>query len=205
MFDYNDEIPDIQIPGVDADAALELYDDDMDIYLPILRSFCPNASAVIEKMRTVSSEAALSPETLADYAIAAHGLKGICANIGAKKASNAALDLEMKAKAGDIAGVLAGNEALLNEAQTVVTGVQVWLEKHDNQNPKPRLASPDRTLLARLYQCCKTYDMQGIDEIMEQLESAEYDADGSLIPWLREKINASDFSSVAERLAEYGA
>ena len=190
--------PEITIPGVDVQAGLDLYDDDMDIYLPVLRSYSPNAAAVLEKLRIVTRE------TLAEYAISVHGLKSISANIGATIVYKGALELEQKAKAGDLDGVLAGNDTLIKNAQMVITGVQTWLTEHDSQAPKPTLARPDPALLARLYQCSTKYDMQGAEEIMNQLESNEYNADGSLIPWLREKINESDFSSITERLAAYG-
>jgi len=35
------------------------------------------------------------------------------------------------------------------------------------------------------------------------LESANYKTDVSLVPWLREKINALEFSSIASRLSIY--
>jgi hypothetical protein len=38
---------------------------------------------------------------------------------------------------------------------------------------------------------------------MEELESASYDTDGSLVTWLREKIDELDFPVAAARLAEY--
>ena len=187
----------VDIPGIDLDTIYDLYDDDMDIYLPVLRSFVPNAYSVMEKLQSVSAD------TLADYAIAVHGLKGICSNIGAVQVSKAALSLEHKAKSGDLDGVLAGNDALLNEARRLISNVESWLEKQAGETAKPKLPSPDKALLGRLYQCCKSFDMQGIDEIMEELQSADYNMDGSLIPWLREKFNESDFSTAAERLAEY--
>jgi len=106
-------------------------------------------------------------------------------------------------KAGDITGVLAANEALLKDAKNTVNGIKTWLEEHDSRNPKPLLPEPDKQLLIRLRKYCETYNMNGIDEIMDELESADYSTDASLIIWLREKINESDFSSVVFRLSAY--
>jgi hypothetical protein len=63
--------------------------------------------------------------------------------------------------------------------------------------------APDRELLARLRQNCEDYDMGGIDEAMAELEKADYDEGADLIPWLRGKIETSEFSEAAERLAKY--
>ena len=187
----------INIPGVDTETGLVLYGEDQDIYISVLRCFVPNAFSVIEKLRNVSED------SLDDYSVNVHGLKGICAGIGAEKARKAAYDLEMKAKAGDLSGVLAGNETLLKNADILAHGVKAWLEKHDNRNLRQKLARPDRALLIRLRKSCEAYSMKDIDDAMDELESAEYETDASLVAWLREKIDASDFSSVIARLVEY--
>jgi len=187
----------VAIYGIDPKAGLTLYDFDMEIYISVLRSFVPNALSNIEKLSTVTEE------TLREYAVNVHGMKGIGANIGARTLSETALKLETLANSGDLAAILAGNGEFLKEAEKVVSGVQDWLKKHDEKNEKPLLETPDRALLAGLYRYCSSYDMKNIDIIMDKLEGANYKNDALLINWLREKINASDFSSAAERLQEY--
>jgi len=187
----------INIPGVEVETGLALYGEDQDIYISVLRSFLPNILSIIEKLHNVSEE------LLPDYTINVHGLKSICAGIGAEKVRAAAYDLEMKGKSGDLSGVLAGNESLLKEAIILASAVRDWLEEHENNNPKQKLARPDKELLIRMRKSCETYDVKSIDDIIDKLESAEYETDASLITWLREKIDASDFSSVVSRLLEY--
>ena len=187
----------INIPGVDTERGLALYGEDMDIYLSVLRSFVSNALSNIDKLRNVSEE------SLPEYAINVHGMKSISANIGAENLREAAFNLEMLAKSGDLTRVLAGNGAFLEIAENVVSAVQVWLKEYNISRPKPQFARPDRTLLYLLHKYCATYDMKNIDEVMDQLESADYDTDASLVIWLRERINESDFSSVVERLSTY--
>jgi HPt (histidine-containing phosphotransfer) domain-containing protein len=183
---------------LNSEKGLALYDNNMEVYVSVLGYFVPNALTLIEKLRNVSNE------TLADYFIHVHGLKGICAGIGAEKLAEAALDLEIMSKTGDLAGVLAKNNNLLEEAENFVTKINKWLYEHDNKHAKPRLARADPVLLLRLRKSCEAYDMKSIDEIMEKLESADYDEDFSLLTWLRERINESDFSSVVQRLLDYG-
>jgi signal transduction histidine kinase/AmiR/NasT family two-component response regulator/HPt (histidine-containing phosphotransfer) domain-containing protein len=192
-----DNGPIMEIPGLETKHGLALCDDDPDIYIPILRSYVPNALEVIDRMRTVSEE------TLQDYAIDVHGLKGISATIGAEKIRSAAFHLEMRAKAGDLDGVLQSNDALIENTENLLFNIQDWLAKLDSHNPKPMLSFPDRDLLVKLQKCCENYDMDGIDDAMEKLESSDYKKDAYLIPWLRGKIDSLDFPSAAKRLGEY--
>ena len=190
--------PVIKIPGVDTETGLALYGGDQNIYIAVLRSFLSNVKNVMEKLRYVSEE------TLGDYTVNVHGLKGICAGIGAEKTRQAAFNLEKAARSGDLAGVLVENEVFLKETEELTSAVQAWFDAQDKKNTKPILPCPDRNLLSRLYKCCKDYDMNGADEIMDELESADYETDASLVTWLRERIDESDFSSAARRLSEYG-
>jgi HPt (histidine-containing phosphotransfer) domain-containing protein len=127
MAEFADEIPDIDvsdivIPGVDAEVGSSLYGDEMDIYLSVLQSFVGNIPVAVEKLRSVSKE------TLPQYATLVHGLKGSCASIGAEGLREKALNLEMKAKAGDLGEIMAKNEALLKETEQLVRDIQAWLD-----------------------------------------------------------------------------
>ena len=187
----------INIPGLDVAAGLALFGGDMDIYASALRSYIKNVSDLLDLLRSVSEE------SLPDYVIKVHGLKGISAGIGAHTVMYAALDLETKGKSGDLAGVLEQNGVLLENAGALVSALQSWFDEQESQSKKPRLPFPDRVLLSRLGKCCEAYDMKGIDDIMDELESADYETDASLVIWLRERINDLDFSSAAARISAY--
>ena len=115
----------IKIPGVDVEKGLALYDDEEDIYLIVLRSYATNAPSVLDKLRSVSAE------TLADYATSIHGVKGTSATIGAEELNKTAAKLEAMAKAGDLSGILAENEAFLKQADTLVANIKSWLDEND--------------------------------------------------------------------------
>jgi len=187
----------ITIPGVDTKKGLSLYAGEADIYLPLLRSYIVNTPLTLEKLRAVSGE------TLPDYVISVHGLKGTSAGIGAEDIRAAALELEQMSRAGDLQGVLSKNGKLIADTEVLVANVKAWLEQYDGKNAKPRLKAPDHALLAQLRQCCENYDMSAIDEVMAELDKADYDEDADLIAWIREKIIISEITEVAERLAQY--
>jgi len=101
-----------------------LYEDDMEMFLCILKSFVDNIPAEIENLRNVSEE------TLADYAINIHTMKGASASIGAKSLSQKAKKLERMAKEGYLEGVLADSEDFVKDALTLVEDVRDWLENN---------------------------------------------------------------------------
>ena len=114
----------IEIPGLNVEAGLDLYDDDEEIYLTVLRSFAVNTPAVLDRLRNVTAE------TLPDYAIAIHGIKGTSVNIGAQEIQKTAARLETMAMAGDLAGVKLMNDAFLKRADALLAGINDWLKRH---------------------------------------------------------------------------
>ena len=119
--EYDIDAAGIDIPGVDAALGSEHYGGEMDMYIDALRSFAAHIPAAIDALGSVSGE------TAREYAVNVHGLKGSCAGIGAEDVRKMAEDLEIKAKAGDVSGILAGNGKLIEEAKSLVAGIQAWL------------------------------------------------------------------------------
>ena len=114
----------IKIPGLDVNSGLELCGGNMEIYLNSLLLYVSGIPADLEKMRNVSKE------TLGDFYITAHSVKGMCQYIGAEEARKTAKQLEAMAKEGDLAGVLAHNEIFIKYVENIVDGVRSWLEKN---------------------------------------------------------------------------
>ena len=100
-----------------------MYEDSEDVYLAVLRSWVDDASAYITKLSNVSAE------TLKDYAVSIHGMKGTSAGIGAEEIREKAKELEMMAKAGNLAGVQAQNELFLKQVESMVKNVQNLLKQ----------------------------------------------------------------------------
>jgi HPt (histidine-containing phosphotransfer) domain-containing protein len=187
----------LKISGINTELGLSYYDGDLEIYLPLLRSYILNTPASLDKIRTVTFE------TLKDYAIIIHGLKGTSASIGAEMTREAALNLEALARAGDLNGILANNETFINDTEKIVAGIKEWVDDYDAKNKKPLLKAPSPIALEKLRQSCKNFSMRGIDSTMSELENADYEQDAGLIAWLREKINNSELSEIAERISNY--
>ena len=115
----------IEIPGLDVNSGLELCDGNEKIYINSLRLFVSSTPESLKKMKDVSAE------TLEKYAITAHSVKSMSEYAGAEETRIAAKELEAFAKAGDLTGVLARNEAFIKFAGSIVEGVRHWLKEND--------------------------------------------------------------------------
>jgi len=118
----------INIPGVDTEKVLSIYDGDQDVYKKLLHSYVAKIPAVFEKIKNVTGE------TLQEYIINVHGIKGASASIGVETIRAAAYNLEMMAKAGDLQGVMADNEKFISSAENIIATIKNWLEEHDGEN-----------------------------------------------------------------------
>jgi HPt (histidine-containing phosphotransfer) domain-containing protein len=114
----------VNIPEIDENIFHDLFDNDEELFIAVLRTFVEKTPDILSKLENVSEE------TLPDYAAVIHGIKGTCANICAEKARKMALKLEKMAKNGDLSGVLADNEIFLKDMEDLRINVQKYLESH---------------------------------------------------------------------------
>jgi HPt (histidine-containing phosphotransfer) domain-containing protein len=112
------------IPGVDEEKFFDLFDNDMELYIIVLRTFVTSTPSTLDKLRNVSQE------TLPNYATHIHGVKGTTTNIGAEEARQKAIKLEAMAKAGDFSGVQAGNEAFLKYMDDLLDNLKNWIDNY---------------------------------------------------------------------------
>ncbi|MDR2597721.1 MAG: hypothetical protein LBC76_10445, partial [Treponema sp.] len=122
----------------------------------------------------------------------------------AESIREAAFELEKLSKDGNLKGVWALNGKLIADTNIIVSNIKTWLDQYDaTREKKPVRKAPDKELMQQLRQNCENYDIKGADKILTILESADYEKDGDLIKWLRDKIENSDFSEAAKKLKEY--
>ena len=114
----------LNIPGIDENIFGDLMDNDEELYVSVLSSFIDKTPSVLAKL------AAVTQETLPEYATTVHGLKGACANICAEEARKMAYSLEQKSRAGDLAGVMAENGPFLKYVEDLMPKLKGWYSKH---------------------------------------------------------------------------
>jgi PAS domain S-box-containing protein len=182
-----------RLEGMNFDAGLKRYGAE-DVYVQILRSYMTHTPELLEKLRS------LTKETLPDYAISVHGLKGASYGICAEAIGKEAEELEFAAKAGDYEKVSAKNAAFIAKVEASLAALKKLLESAEDESEKPSAAAPDRVLLEKLLDASKRFKPAIMEEVLAELEGFEYESGGDLIPWLREQIDNLEYDAVRERL-----
>jgi predicted negative regulator of RcsB-dependent stress response len=108
--------------------------------------------------------------------------------------------LEAAAKAKDAAFIAAGHDAFITLAQKLLDDIGVLLQHITAIDSKPTKKAPDDAVLAKLKAACVDFDMDSVDEAMNELEQYTYETDDELITWLREQVDVTGFKAIVERL-----
>jgi len=183
---------------LDMEKGLERFGGDEEVYLKILRSFAVNTRPMLEQVKEVRQE------TLPNYAITVHGIKGASRGIFAEKIGSKAEALEKAAKSGDFNFVTNNNQDFIETVEHFITLLEDFLGKMDaEKKPKSRKEKLDTETLAKLLAASKNFDMDGADEAMAELERYEYEQDDELVTWLRETLDEADFSRIVKKLSAY--
>jgi CheY-like chemotaxis protein/HPt (histidine-containing phosphotransfer) domain-containing protein len=185
---------DFEIKGVDLEAGTARYGT-KETYLNILRSYVLHTPELLKKLRN------LSRETLAEYAVTVHGIKGASYGISAGEVGEQAEKLEHAAKTGDYDTVNGGNASFIEKTEVLVAGIRDLLRDTLEQDAeKQKAAFPDRVLLEKLLDAGKRFKSTMMEEILSELEQYEYEADGDLVRWLREQLDNLEYDAIRDRL-----
>ncbi|MDR1137193.1 MAG: response regulator [Synergistaceae bacterium] len=183
--------------GVDFSDGMRRFNDSAEVYLRVLKSFVQNISKYLDKLRPVTKE------TLPDYAVLVHGIKGSCYGISADETGRMAEALEFAAKAGDFTKVASGNDTFIRSVEALIPQFQAILDSADAMRAKSvknTEESPDREQLAKMLEACREYDIETMQKIMEELERRDYKSGGDLVIWLKDQLVNFDYDSIREKL-----
>jgi PAS domain S-box-containing protein len=187
----------VLVAGVDIEQGKERYNGET-AYLDILRSWCRHTPVLLEKMKKPTKE------NLPEYTVTVHGLKGSSYGIIADEIGKKAQELESFAKAGELAKIRAANDSFIKMTESLLADLQELLHKADaEKGAKKKIPSPDPVLLANLLDAAKRYKSTIMEEVLEYLESYDYESGGDLIPWLREQTDNLEYEAICERLEKY--
>ncbi|MDR1979943.1 MAG: response regulator [Synergistaceae bacterium] len=181
--------------GVDFSAGVERYEGEK-AYLKILRSFVVHTPELLGKMREVSGE------TLAEYAITVHGLKGASYGICAEAVAQQAQVLESAAKAGDFETIRAKNGIFMEAVEMLLSSLRDLLRDLEENFDKGSKDAPDEALLAKLLDAAGHFEFTTMEEIVTELERYSYASDGELVAWLRKQLDGLEYGEIQKRLEE---
>jgi chemotaxis protein histidine kinase CheA len=176
--------------GLDIDSGIKRFGGSDEAYLDVLKSFAVNTRRLLDKI------AVFNPEALHDYEITVHGIKGSGRGICADKVADAAEALENAAKDADLGFITANNDALVILVRALVDDIDKAILQMQEDNPKPLKDRPDKEVLAKLKEACESFDMDGIDEAVAELEAFDYENDGNLAKEIIEKASLFDHEGI---------
>jgi signal transduction histidine kinase/DNA-binding NarL/FixJ family response regulator len=190
-----------EVKGVDFENGLRRFNNSPEIYMSVINSFVQNVPHSLEKLRHVTEE------SLPEYAVLVHGVKGSCFGISADETGRMAEALEAAAKDCDFPRVMAGNETFIKAVEKLIPQFAAIIEKTEEMQSaasedKDMKPEPDRKLLAKMLDACREYDIDVMQEIMEELEKYSYESQNELINWLKEQLVNFGYDQIEEKLAE---
>jgi CheY-like chemotaxis protein/anti-sigma regulatory factor (Ser/Thr protein kinase) len=188
----------LDIEGLGVEAGCSRFGGE-DAYREVLRSYASHTPDLLDKLREVNEE------TLPEYAIAVHGLKGSSYGICADGVGKMAEALEFAAKNGDIETVKAKNGALLRETESLLSDLRSMGKKTPTEGKEEsveRRSAPDVSLLRELREHCARYDVAGMERALLELEKYTYESQGELVEWLRKQVDDLEYHRILERLED---
>jgi signal transduction histidine kinase/CheY-like chemotaxis protein len=184
---------------IDIAAGIKRYGD-TETLMEVLRVYVLHTPELLEKLRYPGDSGSLSEETLPDYAISVHGLKGSSYGILANKVGKMAEELEKAAKAGDLEKVRAENDNLLAEAEDLISQLWPLMKKTQETGEKEKKPAPDRELIAELLEAVKTYDTDAMENLLKKMEQYDYASGGELVTSFRADIENLEYDALREKL-----
>ena len=185
----------LRIEGIDTAGGLRNFGGDAESYRNVLGSYVINTPPLLDKIRRGAAD------DIAAYRVIVHGIKSASRSIGAAALGTAAESLEFAARDNNAAFIGEANDAFVAGVERLITELAAFLREHDESARRPLKPAPDRALLAALRTACQSFDVDQVDQAMEQLESSRYESGGDLVSWLRERVDTADYDQIAERLA----
>ena len=198
MTTTDDILADTRIEGLDISEALGRLNNSSKVYMRIIHSFAQNMPKLLDDLLEVTEE------SLPNYAIRVHGIKGSCYGIGAVACGDAAFALEKASKAGDWITVARENDAFVASVKKLIEELVALEERVENgQAPVCAAAfgAPDAAKLAALLEATKNYSVETMFNIIEELEAQTYTSGGEIVPWLREQFDSFAYDNIIERLS----
>ena len=181
--------------GLDIDKGVERFGGDREAYFSILHSYMVHTRPLLDSIKNITEN------RLDEYAITVHGIKGSSRGIFAEAVGSAAEKLEKAAEEGDFAYVSAYNDAFLNAAWKLIFELEDLLSRINTGSAKPLKERPDKETLVKLFDACKSYNMDDVDDAIAELEKYHYSADDGLVSWLIDNIKQMNFKIIVEKLS----
>jgi len=176
------------------------------IYLRILKAFVKSTPEILEALAEVT------PETISDYSIRIHGLKGSCYGVSAMALGDEAKELELASRSSDWETIKRDNPLVIKHAWVLIDRFQSLIdtiEQTDGDKAelaqaklRPLLDKPDRALIEELLHATSNYDAEAIKATIEKLDKAHYSSQPKLVEELRQLVTFFKYEAIEKRARE---
>jgi len=183
------------IPGLDINKGIMHYGYSEEAYIHVLRSFVKYSQNLLNAIKD------LNYDDLSEYKTTIHGIKGSCFGIFAEAIGNEAGALEMAALKDDHEYIKSNNKKFIDNVQNLLSDIERSISKDKTAlSGKPSKDKPDKVLLSNLLKACESFDIDEIDNAIDEIEAYDYYSDNGLTGWLCENINQGKYKAVITRL-----
>ena len=188
------------MPEIDCVAGIKNIGGNLDSYNELLEVYYREMAQILETLPD------LAQESLEQFKIKVHGIKGSSRNVGAKELSERALQLEEWAKEGKQKEVLDALDDFLKEMDAVMTRVDTYLK--DTVKTVERdgdfLPELELTSVYKILQALSEFDMDIVEDEMKELYRNRYaDDTETVLEELKRYIEELDYKHATELLEDY--
>ena len=189
------------IKGVDFSDGLARFASHASIYLRILDTFIKSTPEILGDLAKVT------PQTISEYTVRIHGLKGSCYGISAIKLGDEAKALEQAAKDSDWDTIQRDNPLIIEHTCALIDQLQrvVDLVEHANEvpaDPRPLLDKPDEAQIEKLLEATLDFDYEAIERAIKELDLACYRSDPNLVQTLKEQLTLFRYDLIENKALE---
>ncbi|MCL2807997.1 MAG: hypothetical protein FWD27_07590 [Coriobacteriia bacterium] len=191
------------ISGLDIPGAVLRMGNNPKLYMRIIHSFVANMPGNLVDLATGS----ITMEALEHYGIKIHGAKGSCYGIGATAVGDLAKELEIAAKHGDIEYCMSNNEGFITSTLELIEELKALEERVEaletGATGKPQADKPDAAKLKSLLTATQEFNINAINELVEELNNTLYAQGGEVIAKIKEASDAYDYQTIEETITAF--
>ena len=185
------------VPGVDFSDAINRMGNKPAIYLRVIKSFVASTPEVLDELAQVNLQ------NIADYAVRIHGIKGSLYGIGATLVGDEARALEFAAKAADWPTVERDNPTVIAHINQLIEQLQALAQLIDgadktDDDSRPLVTAPDAAVLERLAQASYNFEIELMEQAIEELDGFRYRNDPELTERLQAQLTDFRYDLVEE-------
>ncbi|MDR1732008.1 MAG: response regulator [Synergistaceae bacterium] len=188
------QLSETPVEGANCVETLQRIGGSVESLISVLQTFVSHVPNILKEIQSPDAE------TLNQYAIHVHGLKGASWGICALRIGEMAEELEKWAKAGDLESVLSKNPLFLEATEKLLTDLNALLAHLATPVNREKKNEPDQEILKAIFRASESYNTMALSRAMKDLTQYDYELNGDLVEWLTREFDELEYDHICERL-----